>query len=64
MDINVPLHGFVHLWLILAAVLAGFFAVAVNKLWAAHLSSGKQRAKAPAESSSDDQISQRAVPSG
>ena len=59
MDINVPLHGFVHLWLILAAVLAGFFAVAVNKLWAAHLSSGKQRAKAPAESSSDDQISQR-----
>lgn len=34
MDINEPLHGYVHLWMIAIAVFAGFIVVIINKVWA------------------------------
>lgn len=34
MDINEPLHGQIHLWMIVAVILLGYAAVVGNKFWA------------------------------
>lgn len=45
MEINEPLHGQIHLWMIAAVILLGYLAVAINKYWA---SEHEERRKATA----------------